>query len=210
MSISKQERDRLGKIKDQLLQSLLSAGLCVDDVLRTKGDNDSPTPREKLSAAFKRGYVHLKGGMVELVSKQYKYEDLEYIFNGMDFLPPNRHLSLPKTLSLVDVSRVLTMADMGSWRSLSYEDKLEVLWQLGLCVRTDEVSEEENASKYYIDRKLHRNADNKVVYGLCITANERTDEAWKRSPHASLEAKLYTEDVELARDLQEMGRVKVS
>ena len=102
----------------------------------------------------------------------------------------------------------------------SYDEDLHKKWQKRLNYNLNikkkmteqelEVSDEENASKYYIDRKLHRNADNKVEYGLCITANERTDDAWKLSPHASLEAKLYTEDVELARDLQEMGRVRVS
>lgn len=211
MSMNKQERDRLSKVKDTLLQELLKQGLCVDDVLHTKGETEGGKPREKLLTAFTRGYVHLKEEKVAMVGKLFDYADLEGVFREMDFMPISRHLSLAKTISLSDVQTALKMAGMQPWREMNYETKLEVLWNMGLAVKLSEnPTEDEDASRYYIDRKHHRNANNKVEYGLCITANERTDKEWKASPHCSYEAKIHTNDEELARELRDMSRTRVS
>jgi len=213
MSMNKAERARLNKVKDTLLQELLKLELCVDDILKPKGGVEGGKPREKMLAAFRRKYIHLEGKEVELepIPTKFQYADLEYVFRGMDFMPASRHLSLAKTLSLSDIQTALKMAGMSKWKDLSPEEKLDVLWSMGLAVKfSDNPTDDEDASRFYTERKHHRNVNNKVDYGLCITANERTDEEWKKSPHASYEAKIFTKDVELAKELRDMSRTRVS
>ena len=213
MSMNKVERARLDKVKDTLLQELLKRELCVDDILKPKGGIEGGKPREKMLAAFHRKYLHLKGKEVQLepLLTKFQYADLEYVFRGMDFMPRPRHLSLAKTISLADIHKALSRAGMDSWSTMDQDTRVEVLWSMGLAVRaSDKPSEDEDVSRYYTDRKHHRGSDNCVAYGLCVTANERTDPEWKASSHASYEAKIHTNDVELAKELRDMSRTRVS
>lgn len=203
MSINNEERKRLNKVKDKLLQKLLKNDLCVDDLLSPKAGDGKDRKEEKLVSAFSRGFGHLKEkGIVEILGTEFSYSDLMYIFRGMDFAPHKRHFTLAKTISLDDIQHALKLANMPDWFDTSEEDRLEILFGMGLAVRDSEDDEaDEEVSKYFVERKHHRNHDNKVKYGWCITANERTDTMWKKSPYASYEAKIYTKDPELAKDL---------
>lgn len=206
MSISKQEKQRLNQVKDTLIQALLNRGECVDDVLSTIEGDGGNKPREKLLTAFYRKHQQHEGGFVEFAGVSFAYSDLEWVFKGMDFAPKSHHLSLAKTISLADIQGALKLAGMPAWRDTTDEVKLDILWGMGLAVKFTAHDADEDASRYYTERKMHRNITNKTVYDLCITANERTDDEWKKSPHCSYEAKIFTKDIELAKELQEMSR----
>ena len=195
------------ELTTKLLQALLDQSLCVDDILKPRGDVDLPKGREKLLAAYTRKFTHLEGGVVTIAGVTASYEEFAEMFRTMDFRPPNRNLSLAKIISMADVHEALRLAGMESWGDLTREVKDDVLWGMGLAVKfSDDPSDDEDASIYYIERKLHRNVHNKVTLGLCITANERVDKGWLSSPHCSHAAKIFTKDPDLARELSELGR----
>jgi len=195
------------ELTTKLLQALLGMGLCVDDILQPQGDVDLPKGRETLLHAYKRKFTQLEGGDVTFAGVTAHYDEFAEVFRKMDYRPPSRNLGLAKIVSMPDVQEALALAGMPAWKNLSEETKEEVLWGMGLAVKfSDEPSDDEDASVYYIDRKQHRNVHNKVVLDLCITANERVDTEWLSSPHCSHAAKIFTKDVELSRELAEIGR----
>lgn len=53
---------------------------------------------------------------------------------------------------------------------------------------------------------LHRNLRNKMIEGKRLYCMERLDNAWVKSPYATSEAKLYTDDVSLRKELGNLSR----
>lgn len=208
------KNDAVEKNTIKLVNALLDADKCVVDILKPREAVVTTTknkPAETLVSAFERGYGYLKDReemWFKGVNAKFKYDELVEVFKRMDRNPPNRHLSLAKIISLNDVHQALALAGMAKWRDLDDDQKIEILWGMGLAVKGNPDNRDDAPSAYFIERRKHRNVHNKVVYGLCIMANERVDSEWKQNPQCSHEAKIFTLDVTLAKDLQEMGRGK--
>lgn len=110
-------------------------------------------------------------------------------------------LTLPKIVSMSDIESDLKRYLNKQWKDLSYNEKLDVLYEYGLSVKGGEES-----SKYIIKRQIHRTRDNKLTDGLVVIASERLDKEWINTPMASFEAKVFTSDGGLSRDLTSMSR----
>ena len=186
--------------KDQLTiqritQSMLNDGKCVEELFhRLDRKGDEPFLHTYLRVVSDESGMTIGG-------KQYTHEEMLLFFNSVDSPSEELELPLAKRVSMSDIQSDLNKYLNTTWKDLSYEQKLGVLWEYGLNV----LKESEDSSKYWVTRCIHRNRDNKIVDGLCIIASERTDKEWIMTPMASYEAKVYTKDVEMMRDIDRMG-----
>ncbi len=139
----------------------------------------------------------------------YTYEQMEEILPMLSKTQKTRFLPVPRKLPMSTVEAALKMLGKPRWAKCSEEDKLDVLWELGMCCNSREEVYQNGilvSNEYYPSVSMYRDDNNKVVYGWIITASERTDKEWLSAGYASQDAKLFTEDAELAKDLAEMGK----
>lgn len=189
----KQKERRIQKIVNMLLDE----GMTADDVAKTREDKKGPL--ETFTEAFERRY---KKESFKINGRVMPSEDMkEYCAYIDSFSSKVANIPLAKRVSMSDIQSDLNKYLNTTWKDLSYEQKLNVLWEYGLNV----LKESEDSSKYWVTRCIHRNRNNQVVDGLCIIASERTDKEWIMTPMASYEAKVYTKDVEMMRDIDRMG-----
>ena len=138
---------------------------------------------------------------INLYGTMFSKEDVGYWCEHIDAPASVYALTLPKIISMSDIESDLKRYLNKNWRELSYDEKLDVLYEYGLSVKGGEES-----SKYFIKRQIHRTRDNKLTDGLVVIASERLDKEWLNTPMASFEAKIFTSDGGLSRDLADMSR----
>lgn len=196
------------KIVSAVFDALLSAGMTFDELITPNALYEEGTKNEVLADVFKRKRKDKSD--VQVGAKFFTYEDVLTVCEEVDKPARNHNMQLACIRSMEDVHTYCDVKGYPKWSALSYEKKLDVLWDLGLAVKYEEegvMGEDEEVSKYFISNKQHRKFDNSIVRGLCVTATERTDRAWKDSGYATQEAMIYTKDHELAKDLAQMGRM---
>ena len=142
-----------------------------------------------------------EASQIDLYGTLFDKEDVGHWCEHIDAPASVYALTLPKIVSMSDIERDLKRYLNKNWRELSYNEKLDVLYEYGLSVKGGEES-----SKYIIKRQIHRTRDNKLTDGLVVIASERLDKEWINTPMASFEAKVFTSDGGLSRDLTSMSR----
>lgn len=145
---------------------------------------------------------HREASQINLYGELFDAEMIGYWCESIDAPASVYEMTLPKIVSMSDIESDLKRYLGKNWRDLSYNEKLDVLWEYGLNVKAGM----DEASKYVINRQIHRNRNNKLVDGLVVIASERLDKEWTSTPMASFEAKTFTTDGSLSRDLTEMSR----
>lgn len=192
------------KIVDKITATLLSNNMTAYDLVEP---NEGVTFEDAYTEKYMKEHISPKGevtppkSLPECLNGYSKEQVLEYA-KGIDkFAYTTKHMVLPLRLNLDDIDR--TLKGYGTWKELEYDEKLQLLHHLGMDVL---VGTSNNTTDFSTRRGIHRNASGKLVEGVYVIGNERTDAEWLSSPKASIEAKLYTEDYTLAQELEGMNR----
>lgn len=99
--------------------------------------------------------------------------------------------NLPSRLSMSDIA-MLDICKGGKCENLPFSQLLDIAYQHGLNVK----------KHYKIEKGLHRTLQGKVIDGEYIIAEERLDDEWIKSGHASLEATIASsKDMSLRKQL---------
>lgn len=181
----------------RITNALLDASMVAEDVF-------SPKEGESMASAFKRYLAVNKKhpGVFVIQGKRFTDSEMQLYCEDIDSTPKELPIKLAKRVSMSDIESDVKNHLGKRFNQLSDDEKMSVLWEYGLNVKP----ESEGASKYYVYRCIHRNRSNKVVKGLCIVASERTDREWLSTPMASFEAKTFSTDGEMCRDINKMCR----
>lgn len=194
--------DKEQKIKEKKIQTITNHLLRCD---KTAEDvfNDVFWGKEgmTLTEAMNKCSDTAEASQVSLYGTMFSKEDVGYWCEHIDAPASVYALTLPKIVSMSDIERDLKRYLNKQWKDLAYNEKLDVLYEYGLSVKGGEES-----SKYIIKRQIHRTRDNKLTDGLVVIASERLDKEWINTPMASFEAKVFTSDGGLSRDLTSMSR----
>lgn len=135
---------------------------------------------------------------ISVFGKTFTFKQVKEWCEDVDKGAADYPISLAKRVSLSDIENDCKRLINKNWRDLTYKEKNDILWEYGLDVKV--------ASRYWVERLLHRNRQGKIVNGLCVVAQERTDREWLLRPEASFEAKVHSEDIEMIRDTSRMSR----
>lgn len=192
------------KLVDGITKALLSAGMTAYDL-------GEPNEGVSFEATYINKYmtVHVdKDGKVteakplpSCLGGYTKEEVLEYAKSVDGYAPSAKYMAIPLRLSMEDINKRLKGFGKG-WGDLDNDEKNQLLHYMGL----DVMANTNNTTRYVTGSGIHRTATGRQVNGLYVMANERTDKEWLLSGNASEEAKLYTEDYELQRELSIMNR----
>lgn len=176
----------------RITQSMLNEGKCVEELFhRLDRKGDEP---------FLHTYLRVvsdESGMI-IDGRQYTHYEMILFFNSVDSPSEELELRLAKRVSMSDIEDYVGQYYGKRWKDFKFKEKQDILYGFGLDVK--------GGKRYYVDRITHRNRANKVVTGLCVAGSERIDKEWLTSGLASYEAKIFTTDGALNRDLMEMGR----
>lgn len=123
-----------------------------------------------------------------------------YYDEGSNLSGDDSAVTLRKSYSLDDLNACEPIAILGGWKKLTVPQKKKVLWGLGLDI---------HQFGWFSAKRLHRNHENKLVFGIELYSQERTDRTWGRktignASVASLEA-AGCRDAELGRDLKRLA-----
>lgn len=213
---SRNYNKELDKQHNRLMKALLASGQCLEDVFKVKESERTSKGNKPLVHALKRHVIETSrngegskfnvtkrvvkaGDMIPVGNQYFLYEDLLGLFNRYDKYTTTRRLNVPLRLSLYDIEQKLPLIGLPNWGKLDLDVKESLLFSLGMDCR--------EPNKFYIDRVQYRSeTTNKLEYGLVVIGEERVDKEWRDSGYASQEAILYTEDLNLRKDLAEMGR----
>jgi len=208
----------------KVMKALLAASVSLEDVLKPKQGNGTTSKDESFSIALQRlskqckrvgninGQYYVdkdKGTVFFKVGEDLLSENtLMVACREMDKPPKQRLIPLPLRYSLFEIEECLSKLGKPAFGKMSYAEKIEVLWGLGMAVYPEhpEYPNGSMSCKYFVNRETYRGVDNKVEHGLVIVGSERIDSEWLNSGFASDAAILYTDDTELAKDLAEMAR----
>lgn len=133
------------------------------------------------------------GKPVTLAGRTWEWGDfMQYLqWASKDAQP--KHVLLPLRYNLSDLNAELRKRYKETWTTLSQEKRNAVAYSLGI-----------NPDDCYLQQVLHRNKNNKVVFGWCLVGAERQDRAWKDSGLASPEAILFSTDAGLCSDIDRL------
>lgn len=177
------------KLFQSITNSLLDSGLDLITFLRSKNDKLEDDVEEVYPEAIKHFKV---GDSVKIGVDVYHAEDFLDYCKHADMPPEGRYITLPKYIPMEDIENALQQQYGKSWKDLTQTEKNDVLWNCGMNTKD---------GRYYVDRRIYRNSKNKAVTGLCVVASERTDKEWTKTPFASYEAKIFTTDGSLSKEL---------
>lgn len=186
---------QIQKITNHLLRNNKTAEDIFNDVFWGKEN-------QTYMQAMNNRQEHREASQINVYGTLFDKEAVGYWCESVDAPASVYTMTLPKIVSMSDIESDLKRYLGKSWKQLSYDEKLDVLWEYGLSVKAGM----DEASKYVINRQIHRNRNNKLVDGLVVIASERLDKEWTSTPMASFEAKTFTTDGSLSRDLTEMSR----
>lgn len=177
------------KLFQNITNSLLDSGLDLITFLQSKNNKLEDDIEEVYPEAIKHFKV---GDSVKIGVDVYHAEDFLDYCKHVDMPPEGRYITLPKYIPMEDIENALQQQYGKSWKDLTQTEKNDVLWNCGMNTKD---------GRYYVDRRIYRNSKNKAVTGLCIVASERTDKGWTKTPFASYEAKIFTVDGSLSKEL---------
>lgn len=190
------ERREQELVIQRITNALLNEHKVAEDVFK-------PKEGESMGSALNRYVANYNNPQsMTIDNKRFCMEEMKLYCEDIDNTPKELPIKLAKRVSLGDIESDVKKYLGTRFNKLSDEEKIDLLWEYGLNVKP----EVEGSSKYYVIRCIHRNRQNKPVKGLCIVASERTDKEWLMSPMASFEAKTFTADGELCRDIYRMSR----
>lgn len=192
-------------LTDKINISLLNAGMVAEQLVRYDNNGDETATLSQRFSLQKQGVPVIEIGEDSYTNRQI-YDYLKEIEKDSQYAD----LPLCKMVSLTDIQEGLRAIGEKPWSKLSQDDKEGILWDLGLAVKRAPIvmvdGKDADSSRYFTRKGRHINMHGKEVYGIVISATERTDVEWLNSGYASDDAKLFTKDNELARDLAEIGR----
>lgn len=194
---------------DKINIALLHAGMVAEDLVKgepIKSENQTWASR---FAMQKKGWEKA-GKKISIGDNSFTVTQIYEYFKAIQDQAQVANIPLATTISLIDIEEGLRALNKPRWKELSTDERYDLLWDLGLAVKPLNLKTIEgydmDISTYRTTKCRHKRMDGTIVYGIAIIAQERRDREWIESGYASDEAKLFTEDVELARDLAEMGR----
>lgn len=174
---------------------LLEHNISMDDIVLVKTDESFTEALERINPD--KNDMHIGSDKVE-------YAAIYNYCRYMDTPPDERNIPLAKRIPLQYIEDYLAKEGK-SWRKLKYDEKLDMLFDLGLAVKQSDENMD-IATKYYVNMENYRGQDRKVHMGLVIVSSERIDKAWLNSGYASEDAILYTKDGSLAAELSKLSR----
>ena len=191
--MTKDEQRAIQKISNMMLD----CGIFLEDIVYHKEEESSV-------AAFTRFKKCLAPNeTIKVCKSEVSQEQMEtycaFVDNECRDTP---FISIPLSIPISQIECDLTEHLDKRWRDLNFDEKNELLWHYGMNTK----SGEEGGCKYYVIRRMYRNKMNKVVHGLVIVGQERTDKEWKQSGKCSMEAYLHTNDKDFHKELVAMGR----
>lgn len=181
------------------IKYLLANNLVAEDLVLVKDED------ELLTAAFLRLYGDGSNKYIKIRigrdDHSFEYTQLLEYFKYIDKPPEFKYITVPKRMALSDIEDVLSQTNIGEFSTLDDKSIAEVLFNLGFDTKYNYRSGTNDS--WWFEYILYRNnTTNKVEYGKVVVGNERIDKKWLSSGFASYEAKVYTSDMELAKDIQ--------
>lgn len=174
--------ERQNKI-NRIIDILFSQDMVAEDWIKVRDG-------ESFSSALKR--INKNKEDMYLGSDKIAYNDAESFCRYID----GNHITLARIVSMDDITKAGVV-----WKDLSLFEKKDVLHTLGLNVMGDS----EQCTRY-LKKGLHRTLQGNRSNSIYFVANERTDKEWLNSGNASYEAKIWSEDNTLMRELSGLSK----
>lgn len=160
------------RVIQKVVNTLLKDNLAAEDLVVI---NKTKNPTESLRVAWNDNSLTNIG-----YNTKKKHDDAswELYWTYVDMPAPENSISIPKKIPMEFIYKALSESGK-VWKEMPYSDRDKLLWEAGI-----------DTSKYRheVNMESYRNMKNKVVDGLVLTGQERTDREWRESGDASWEA----------------------
>jgi len=205
--MNKEEKQKQRRVQS-VVNKFLDVGVVAGDFLNLDKYSSCVSAYESYmkDQAFKEYREWEVGEDFTYKGLRISHDDMIAYCESVDTPPDERYIPVARRMSMSDIEQWVQIKYESRWSELYYDEKLKTLYELGFAVLGGDKDNESVLSKYYVERTTHRNLSGKIVDGLVVVGSERGDKEWLNSGCASYEAKIYSDDPEMIRDLSKMGR----